>query len=65
MYFLYEAIWLRAARDWDMALEMYTDMAKWEEESKKEDIYQKLVKIQGEKGLKDGGMKYAGKEQKN
>ena len=42
-----------AVEDWDLALEMYTDMLEWEEESKKEDIYQKLVKIQGEKGLKD------------
>ena len=50
------SIWLLRLKrqgDWDMALEMYTDMLEWEEESKKEDIYQKLVKIQGEKGLKD------------
>ncbi len=54
------------ARDWDMALEMYTDMLEWEEESKKEDIYQKLVKIQGEKRLKKiRHLKYAGKERKN
>ena len=49
----YMASAAETARDWDMALEMYTDMLEWEEESKKEDIYQKLVKIQGEKGLKD------------
>ena len=49
----YMASAAETARDWDMALEMYTDMLTWEEESKKEDIYQKLVKIQGEKGLKD------------
>ena len=48
----YMASAAETARDWDMALEMYTDMLKWEE-SKKEDIYQKLVKIQEEKGLKD------------
>ena len=49
----YMASAAETARDWDMALEMYTDMLEWEEKSKKEDIYQKLVKIQGEKGLKD------------
>ena len=49
----YMASAAETARDWDMALKMYTDMLEWEEESKKEDIYQKLVKIQGEKGLKD------------
>ena len=49
----YMASAAETARDWDMALEMYTDMLEWKEEAKKEDIYQKLVKIQGEKGLKD------------
>lgn len=39
--------------DWDTALEMYTDMLGWEDETKKEDIYQKLVKLQEEKGDKD------------
>ena len=49
----YMASAAETARDRDKALEMYTDMLEWEEESMKEDIYQKLVKIQGEKGLKD------------
>ena len=38
-----------------MALEMYTDMLEWEEESKKEDIYQKLVENTGRKRLKRSG----------
>lgn len=49
----YMASAAETARDWDTAVEMYTDMLGWEDESKKEDIYQKLVKIQEEKGSKD------------
>ena len=49
----YMASAAETARDWDTALEMYTDMLGWEDETKKEDIYQKLVKLQEEKGDKD------------
>lgn len=48
----YMASAAETARDWDTAIEMYTDMLSWEGDGKKEDIYQKLVKIQEEKGDK-------------
>ena len=48
----YMASAAETAKDWDQAFERYTEMLAWEEESKKEDIYQKLVKIQEEKGDK-------------
>lgn len=49
----YMASAAETARDWDMALEMYTNMLDWESEEKKEDIYQKIVKIQEEQGAKE------------
>lgn len=48
----YMASAAETVRDWDTAIEMYTDMLSWEENEKKEDIYQKLVKLQEEKGDK-------------
>ena len=49
----YMASAAETTRDWDIALEMYTDMLDWEDEERKEEIYQKIVKIQEEKGAKD------------
>lgn len=49
----YMASAAETAGDVDTALEMYTDMLQWEDEAEKEDIYQKLVKLQEEKGAKD------------